>query len=220
MRITQVKVEDGEQGRGYPGGESIDIGSDYATDLAEAVEKEHPCCPFSSAYTACDISNALEQGFPFSAAHLLSGATETPLMERVVAAHLWNGTGSYNPYGTDTAPDWEAWSDWFDEHGVQCEACNAYSFDSDHCGNCGKSLIPYFRVRFAAYCGMVYDISDCNETKDDARDTAAYFLRKLRRKGRKIATLERGRKWEALEPDDCVLVPDDAGCLEIDKVEV
>jgi len=114
----------------------VRIGSDLGTDLGEAVELEHPCED-----SACDIRAALESGHPHAAAMLLEGATETPVLEAVRAAHGFNG-GPCREDGPDGWPvDWEAWTAWHREHGRPCPACEAWNYPVDgwwsgSCSNC------------------------------------------------------------------------------------
>lgn len=133
---------------------TFDVSGSFARDVAEAVEREHDCDD-----SACDIRAALEQGFPFVAAFLLSGATETPLLDSVVAAHRFNGTARDDfraePFnarsGPNTAPrGWAEWCAWEAENARPCPSCNArnYGRDSDYgggemsCGSCGKGPLP------------------------------------------------------------------------------
>jgi hypothetical protein len=68
-------------------------------DVAEAIEVEHDCDDFAS----CDIYNAMAQGYVWAAAHLLHGATETPLLDAVL-----------EHYGSDVRPDahFDEWVGW------------------------------------------------------------------------------------------------------------
>lgn len=101
--------------------------------MERAVESDHPC----EDETACDIAAALRAGFPFVAAHLLSGATECPAVDAV-----------YNLFRIrweDGWPnEWEAWTEWFKEHTVQCPSCDTFNFTDvyypDICGNCHQDL--------------------------------------------------------------------------------
>lgn len=70
-----------------------------------------------------------------------------------------------------------------------------------------------FRVKFIAYCGMVTRNEQC-ETDQQARFVAARILKHRRRKYG-CTTLEKGKSWEVLEPDDCMMVPDACGVLHI-----
>ena len=117
---------------------AVTIGDDYEADVKAAVEREHPNCDS----TACDISAALENGFPLVAAFLLGGATETPILDAVVKAHEENGTAAGPNVGG--FPDgWDDWCEWHKENGIQCESCNAYTFaePGSQCGNC-LAILP------------------------------------------------------------------------------
>jgi len=230
MRITEVKVGFGDQGTGY-GPASIRIGRREGVDLAEAIALEHPCEDSDS----CDIAIALQEDFPFVAADLLAGATETPMLERVAWAHRFNGTavlgewcnwGDTNREPSLMARGWQEWSDWHSENMKQCEFCDGYSRnDSEFCGMCYKSFPSYsLRVSFHAYCGMMTYEWETEDTGDEwetqeQRATAAQFIRDRRGAGYPVVTLERGQRWEVLEPDDCGMVPDDCGILSLERIE-
>lgn len=70
-------------------------------------------------------------------------------------------------------------------------------------------------VVFSAYCGMSYDLATNLDDQQSARKVVARYIRQQRRKGRTIVTLKHGRNWETLEPEDCMIVPDDAGTFAI-----
>lgn len=107
---------------------------DYRADVARAVEREHDCED-----SHCDIAAALKADCPLSAAHLLAGATETPFLDAVQAAHRFNRTAE--PLGPDHLPaDWAEWVEYHKEHGVRC-ACGSYEYEGgDTCGNCLAKL--------------------------------------------------------------------------------
>lgn len=71
-----------------------------------------------------------------------------------------------------------------------------------------------FRVVLFAYCGMRQTIAEC-EDYADARREAAAAIREARASGQHVDTLVRHQEWELCEPDDCALVPDNAGTLAI-----
>ena len=97
--------------------------------IAFAVEVEHPCSDSS-----CDIAMALEEGFPFAAAHLLSGATETPFLDAVMEAAGINQI--------DWPAGWDEWVKFFRENTWECEACGSYTKnDEESCYNCGQRLV-------------------------------------------------------------------------------
>lgn len=129
MRIRTVTVPDGTDGRGYGGNVTLYITGDYAADLARALDIEHPCEDPS-----CDVAAAMAQGYVYTAADLLSGATETPVIGAVHHAHTFNRTA------IDDAPDWANWLAYHDAHGRQCPDCGAWNYESDLCGNCGANI--------------------------------------------------------------------------------
>jgi hypothetical protein len=114
----------------------LDLTGDPYHDVGEAVAIEHPC---TSDDTSCDIGEALRADCPMSAAWLLVGATETPLLGRVL-----------DYYGVDFREfpdDWEQWKEHFNEYGRKCEACGSFTFADDYwepeqCGNCLAPLPP------------------------------------------------------------------------------
>lgn len=65
-----------------------------------------------------------------------------------------------------------------------------------------------------AYCGM-HTHKSASPAMQDMRDAAARYLRRRRRQGFPVTTLERGRSWEIQEPDNSHLVPDQCGILSI-----
>lgn len=73
-------------------------------------------------------------------------------------------------------------------------------------------------VDMRAYCGMSYRITPAGADRDDARDAAARYLRRKRAQGRQVCTLEKGSRWEIMEPEGCLMVPDDAGTLALVEV--
>ena len=69
-------------------------------------------------------------------------------------------------------------------------------------------------LRFSAYCGMGWSIK--SGTLDECRIAAAKILRKRKREGHHIVKLKEN-KWECQEPEDCIMVPDTAGVLVLEK---
>lgn len=101
---------------------------DYRAALNDALWSDHP----STDLHGDDIAMARAQGYVYSAAHLLMGATETPNVDRVVAAY-----GGL-PRARDGWPiDFDAWVAWFRANTWNCDGCNGYTHtDSLVCGNC------------------------------------------------------------------------------------
>jgi hypothetical protein len=131
MRTTTLKGRLGPWGDNE--GDTLALTGDVSRDLAAAVERDHPCSESS-----CDIAVSLEAGAPITAALLLLGATDTDYVERVVALY----DVSPDLY---IAPDWGVWEEYHTEHGVECEACGAYTYGDDswspeQCGNCLADL--------------------------------------------------------------------------------
>lgn len=74
-----------------------------------------------------------------------------------------------------------------------------------------------WKVRHVGYCGMETFCDEFDELAD-AKACAAEKLREYRADGFPIEVLESGSKWEIQEPEDCSLVPDNAGYLSILRV--
>jgi len=70
-----------------------------------------------------------------------------------------------------------------------------------------------YKVTFTSYCGMS-NVPQSFDALEDARNYAAQRLSSLRRRF-KIATLQRGKEWEVLEPENAIMVPDACGILYI-----
>ena len=107
---------------------TFELSGDAAEDIAEAVRMEHDCNSPS-----CDIAMALAAGFPFSAAHLLLGATTTPLLDAVVKHYR----AEVYAEGQHWPKDWDRWTDYFRANTWQCAKCGLYvHVDSETCDNC------------------------------------------------------------------------------------
>jgi len=109
--------------------ETINLCGWLGDDVLTAIGFEHDC----SDVDTCDIAHAVENGFPLTAGYLLSGATETPLLDAVYAAYR------IDPHRASLR-EWDAWSAHFAEHATRCDACNGSTFDvedDDRCGHCG-----------------------------------------------------------------------------------
>lgn len=138
MRLTSITAEIGTSARMR----KVAISGDHGADLARAVEHEHDCEEAS-----CDIAAALAAGCPHTAAFLLGGATETPLLDAVDNAHGFNRTRE--AYGPDRMPcDWAEWLEYHEQHGTECPHCGAFNYSgpwdehkySGSCGNCCKDI--------------------------------------------------------------------------------
>ena len=73
-----------------------------------------------------------------------------------------------------------------------------------------------YRVNSHAYCGML-GVPACFDTEPEARDYVARKLRRARRHYR-VTTLEPGKSWEVLEPEDCLMVPDACGTWDLERI--
>lgn len=126
--MTTITAEIGTSGTF----ETFELTGDAGHDIGRAVELEHPCDD-----DACDIATALAAGFPFVAAWLLVGATETPLLDEVLE--------HYDQDCRDTPQDWDQWVAHHKQYARHCEACNGYTYGDDYytpetCGNCLAAL--------------------------------------------------------------------------------
>lgn len=132
-----------------PHGALLELTGDLARDVGAAVHEDHPCHDDET----CDIRNALEAGAPFSAAHLLSGATETPNLDAVLAAYRACGRLEFDPRRNVPAEDDRVWTDYFETHARMCDDCGGCTFAADHwepdaCEHCRSSFAAQ-RVRAA-----------------------------------------------------------------------
>lgn len=108
-------------------------------DIAAAIGAEHPC-----ADSDCDICRATEDGYPFHAARILNGATETPLLDAVVRLYTSAGMDFGAAADLDCA-DWLKTETWT-KHAFKCGACNGVTFGDeswtpDQCASCGADEI-------------------------------------------------------------------------------
>jgi hypothetical protein len=71
--------------------------------------------------------------------------------------------------------------------------------------------MPNYELIHLAYCGMPTPYG--TGERADMRDLAARKLRLRRRQGFPVTTLEIGERWEIMEPEDCMMVPDQCGVM-------
>lgn len=112
--------------------ESVSADQSASTAVARAVELEHSCD-----LASCDICAAMASDCPMSAAHLLTGATETPLLDKVME--------HFQVSATETPSDWPEWLEAHREYGRECHSCGAFNYGDDFwtpevCDNCGNTL--------------------------------------------------------------------------------
>lgn len=130
--MVTISAEIGTSGRT----ETIETTDDARADISRAIEHEHPCTDLDT----CDIGRALDDGFPLWAAHVLQGATETPLLDAVIGHHCEHGLDFGDAAETERR-EWLGSSTWTDAR--QCDACGGVTFDApDTCGHCGASFDP------------------------------------------------------------------------------
>lgn len=135
MKVRFITAEIGATGEHA----TLPLAGNLADDVAAAVGLEHPC----DDTTACDIAVALENGYPLTAGYLLSGATETPLLDAVYQHH------DANPHDASEieAPTWSAY---FRAHTRCCESCSGHTFGDDRwriaqCGHCHGAMTVTLR---------------------------------------------------------------------------
>jgi hypothetical protein len=137
--VKHITAEIGTSGRS----ETVACGPDYAAAISVAIELEHPCEDTSG----CDIARALEDGYPLWAAHLLQGATETPLLDAVVSHYFDSGAiADWERASEAERVEWLSTDTWT-EHAHKCDACGGYTFGDDYwtpeqCENCLAPLAP------------------------------------------------------------------------------
>jgi hypothetical protein len=104
---------------------------DIKDELATAVETDHGCTDLQG----CDIARALHEGFTYTAAWLLIGATETPTVGAVLARYP-----DVKLYPLPS--DFGEWGSWHDDHKVVCAECEHRNYDAwgGTCTNCAKPL--------------------------------------------------------------------------------
>lgn len=127
-RVKALRAEIGTTGEIV----TLPITGNAPVDVATAVEHEHGCSD-----SHCDIAAALRADCPISAAYLLAGATETPLLDAVVAFYSLD---------LQHAEDWNHWSEFHELHGRECDGCGSFTYmdegDEDACGNCLATFSP------------------------------------------------------------------------------
>ena len=74
-----------------------------------------------------------------------------------------------------------------------------------------------YTLNFSAYCGMSMKIAEGDY--ETVRHAAAKILRRRKNNDFPVWCLEKGKKWEIGEPEDCMIVPDDSGILKINHEE-
>jgi hypothetical protein len=163
--------------------ETIDLTGDPARDIDAAISEEHFCQDTNT----CDIARAREDGYPFCAADMLQGATETPLLDAVISRYCAHGFD----FGAAADRDRSEWleSETWTQHAYRCESCNGFTFgDScwtpEECEHCGgkvylRTLDGYdvdgfiggyldailFTESLDAVCYV--DCADCGESRYD-----------------------------------------------------
>jgi hypothetical protein len=116
----------------------VSISDDAARVIADAVSEDHPVADGETRCgNTCDICWALESGYPFAAAWLLCGATDTPALSAALTALEFNGVDV--PFFGD---QFDEWCTSPDSDSVRCPGCDARAYTNfeDGCGNCGAEL--------------------------------------------------------------------------------
>ena len=98
--------------------------------LEAAVNSDHPCNSSS-----CDIELARDAGFTYTAAHLLSGATETPAVDAVIDSM------GRNRFDRLANAEFDEWAEWYRTNTRACGSCGTHVHnDVATCGNCLADL--------------------------------------------------------------------------------
>ena len=87
-------------------------------------------------YAGCDIARSLRDGYPYTAAHRMVGATECPTLDAVIEA--W-GIDLYAANGWPT--DHDAWCEHIHAFSFRCDACNGITYadeDNDRPERCAS----------------------------------------------------------------------------------
>lgn len=105
--------------------------------ILAALDLDHPCHNMAG----CDIARAAREGYVYTAAWLLSGATETPHLDACLAELGDDVAGRLHPW----PEDFDGWKEFHESYGVKCLACEHYMYGDDYgaphvCGNCGASM--------------------------------------------------------------------------------
>jgi hypothetical protein len=150
----------------------VEATGDARADIAASVELEHPNC----SQNTCDVSAALEAGYPLAAAYLLDGATEAPLLAAVVMHHF-PAAGIRDAAVT---ADFDAWCAYGKERSRRCPGCDAYLYvegvEDEWCGNCGAEVpaVPpaYLKAAMRGYleCALWSSTDADGEPLDRSHD--------------------------------------------------
>lgn len=122
------------------------ITTSFRNDLADAVNEDHPSAICQD--NTCDITHALDNGYVYIAAALLTGATEVPHIDVVKRAHMFNHTLDIDPrVSMYNGPEWDDWINFFEEHTVECPGCGACCWDDNsdgsHATSCDNCLLEF-----------------------------------------------------------------------------
>ena len=104
--------------------------------LDAAIQEDHPCDD-----RGCDIAVARAHGFIEAAAHLLTGATETPAVDAVIARYSLVIPGVHSPA-------FDRWVAFHRQNGRQCPGCEGFMYanpdtgsEPSSCTNCGGMML-------------------------------------------------------------------------------
>lgn len=148
----------------------LSLTGDLRADVANAIDAEHGDCTDS----ACDIREAADAGFSLTAAHLLLGATEAPVLDAVLAEYLAANElpPEENPYiGFSMSEEFD-WRTHHETYGFACDACGAYTYggvgyEPEHCGNCLAALERTWLVAIVVPIGGKRGPTDAWERESD-----------------------------------------------------
>jgi hypothetical protein len=121
----------------------IEITGNFRADIRTALAFEHGDCEDAG----CDIAVARIEGFPLTAAYLLTGATETPVLDAVQGAYAAAEAIPEEDALTDfPASERTAWFAWHEANARMCPSCSSITYalqeiEPEQCANCRASLM-------------------------------------------------------------------------------
>lgn len=121
----------------------LDLTGKFRYDIRAALDIDWPV----SEDDHSDVAVAREEGFPLTAAFLLSGATETPALGAVQAAYADAEAIPEEDALIDfPASERTAWFAWHDTNARTCPSCNGVTYvrqevEPEQCASCGASLM-------------------------------------------------------------------------------
>ena len=150
-RVKEIRAEIGTTGYSA----TIHVDTSISSAIVDAIGEEHPCKD-----STCDIYASLEEGYPLASAYLLTGATETPLLDATIRALEFNG----NEFDLITsAGGFDEWCKRFQElrrAGSMRECpCGSFTYcpnqPPDFCENCHAGFGGLFGMKVSRKRGGI-----------------------------------------------------------------